>query len=228
MQFFKDISHIFFPNICLTCEATLANNEQVICTYCIYDLPTTNFTKTKSDVIIKIFYGRITLENATSLLYFKKKSLVQTLIHSLKYQNKEEVGKFLGEWLGEEMKQSNSYNTIDFIVPVPLHIERFKSRGYNQLTEFGLALSSALKTNFNASNLLKQTPNKTQTKKGRIDRIINSKELFYLNNIDTFENKHILLVDDIITTGATIEACCTELLKSKNIKISIAVMAITV
>jgi len=228
MQIIADIKHIFFPNICLSCDTVLINEEKTICSYCIHELPFTNYTLTNSLAISRLFYGRVSLEKATALLFFKKKGKVQHLIHNLKYKNNQEIGTFLGEWIGNEMKESGNYTNIDFIIPVPLHKKRFKSRGYNQLTKFGIAISNILNTTYNTDILLKKSFNKTQTKKGRLDRLRNIDELFYLKNKELFENKHILLLDDIITTGATIEACSLELLKIKNIKISLAVMAITV
>jgi len=228
MQIFKDITHIFFPNICMCCKNTLKNNEKIICSYCLHELPLTNYTLTNSNAVLKIFYGRIALENATALLYYHKKGIVQNLIHNLKYRNQQTIGSFIGKWLGTEMKESNQFTNIDYIVPIPLHKKRLKERGYNQVTTFGKVLAKILDVSYIENVIIRKSANKTQTHKGRFDRWKNVTELFYLTNLSFFENKHILLIDDIITTGATIEACYNELIKTKNIKISIAVMAITV
>jgi len=135
MQFFKDITHIFFPNICSCCDNVLTSNEITVCTQCIYDLPLTNYTLENSDFVKKVFYGRIQLEQATALFLYQKKGIVQNLIHNLKYRGHQEIGIFIGKWLGQEMKKSNNYEDIDYIIPVPLHKKRFKERGYNQLTQ---------------------------------------------------------------------------------------------
>ena len=228
MQFFKDITHIFFPNICSCCDNVLTSNEITVCTQCIYDLPLTNYTLENSDFVKKVFYGRIQLEQATALFLYQKKGIVQNLIHNLKYRGHQEIGIFIGKWLGQEMKKSNNYEDIDYIIPVPLHKKRFKERGYNQLTQFGKQLSKELEIKYLENILVRKTTSRTQTKKIRTERWKNVIELFYLVDLSIFENKHILLIDDIITTGATLESCSTELLKTKNLKISIAVMAITV
>ncbi len=227
MHIFKGISQIFFPNICFCCENVLTNQEKVICTYCLHNLPVTNYTLTKDTSVLKVFYGRVAIENATALLFYQKKGIVQNLIHHLKYRNQQKIGTFIGNWLGAEMKESNQFNEIDYIIPVPLHSKRLKERGYNQVTKFGKQLADVLEVPYLENVLSRKKANKTQTNKGRMDRWNNVIELFYLENVLLFENKHILLIDDIITTGATIEACCNELNKTKNIKVSIAVMAIS-
>lgn len=228
MQFFKDITRIFFPNVCMCCENGLTNSENTICTYCLHELPLTNYTLTNSNAVLKIFYGRITLEKATALLYYHKKGIVQNLIHNLKYGNQQSIGEFIGNWLGTEMKESNQFTNIDYIVPIPLHKNRLKERGYNQVTTFGKTLAKILDVSYIENVIIRKSANKTQTHKGRFDRWKNVTELFYITNVSFFENKHILLIDDIITTGATIESCYNELIKTKNIRISVAVMAITV
>ncbi len=227
MRILKDILHIFLPNICLGCETVLTQNETSICTICYNKLPLTNFTINNDDAVLKIFHGRIALQNATALFHYHKKSLVQNLIYNLKYQNHESIGYLFGNWLAMDMITSNMYSNIDYIIPVPLHKKRFKKRGYNQVSKFGEQLANILKTNYLPNILIRKTATKTQTKKIRFDRWNNVSEIFYLTDTLLLENKHILLIDDIITTGATIEACCDALLKSKNLKISIAVMAIS-
>lgn len=228
MRIFKDINHIFFPNICMCCENVLTNNEKTICTYCLHELPLTNYTLTNSDVVLKIFYGRIALVKATALFYYHKKGIVQNLIHNLKYRNQQNIGNFIGDWLGTEMKESNQFVNIDYIVPIPLHKNRLKERGYNQVTMFGETLAKILEVPYIENVIIRKSANNTQTHKGRFDRWKNTTELFYITDLSFFENKHILLIDDIITTGATIESCYNELEKINNCRISVAVMAITV
>lgn len=227
MKILKDIFTIFFPEVCLSCNEYLATNESVICLNCRHDLPLTNFSFEENNLIEKSFYGRIPLENATSLFYFFKKGNVQRLIHELKYNKQQQVGTFIGNWLGEQLVESNRFSTIDCIIPVPLHPKKLKKRGYNQVTTFGESLAKKLAIPFYSTILIRVSSTNTQTKKLRFDRWKNVQELFHVQNNFTLENKHILLIDDVITTGATLEACYDALNKTKNLKISIACMAYT-
>jgi len=227
MRFFTEILNLFFPEVCLSCENVLTHNEKLVCSNCLTDLPLTNYLLNDNNNVTKIFYGRIKIEHATALMFYQKKGISQELIHKLKYKGYEQIGTFFGDWLGSELKKVGSFNDIDVIIPVPLHKNRLKSRGYNQVTKFGERLSFHLNKPFIENILIRTNANKTQTKKSRIDRIKNVKELFYLTDTSFFEGKHILLIDDIITTGATLESCVNELLQTKNIKVSLAVMAIT-
>jgi len=227
MQFLKDILNLFFPEICLVCKNMLSTNENIICLECRHDLPETNFTNQSNNAVEKMFTGRIPIKHATSLFFFYKKGKIQEVIHQLKYRNHQEIGTLFGDWLAEEIKTSNRFNQIDCIVPVPIHSKKLKKRGYNQLTKFGLSLSKVLDVPFLDQELTKKDTTETQTHKGRIDRWENVKILFELQNTSTFKDKHILLIDDVITTGATLEACSNQILQCKNTKISIAVIAYT-
>lgn len=227
MRFLSDILGVFYPTICLSCNVVLTNQEEILCTQCLYDLPLTNFIQTNNTTVEKIFYGRIKIEQAIALLFYHKGGITQKLIHQLKYKGHEEIGVFIGDWLGNEIQKYHFFNDVDFIIPVPLHKNRLKKRGYNQVSKFGKRLEFHMNTPFVEDVLIRTTNSETQTKKTRFDRWKNVNELFFLSDCELFKNKHILLIDDIITTGATIESCVNELLKAKNIKISIAVMAFT-
>lgn len=227
MQFFKDIFYLFFPEVCLACKYQLLKNEYVICTSCRHGFPQTNFTSESNNLLEKQFYGRVMIKEATALFYFHKKGGIQQLIHELKYKNHQEIGTILGNWLGEDLLKSERFKNLDFIISVPLHAKKRKKRGYNQLTKFGESLSGILQIPYIENKLLKIVTTDTQTHKGRFERWKNVRDLFELNDISFFENKHILLIDDVVTTGATLEACSNQLLKSKNTTISIAVMAYT-
>ncbi|MEX1381867.1 ComF family protein [Lutibacter sp.] len=227
MNFLKDIFTIFYPDICLCCKDQLTTNEQLICIDCRHDLPVTNFTNEADNIVEKIFYGRVPVQEATSLLYFLKKGKVQELMHQLKYKSQQKVGTFIGDWLGEIILNSKRFKTIDCIIPVPLHKTKQHLRGYNQVSTFGKSLSQKLEIPFYEDILLKTSATKTQTKKLRLDRWKNSEHQFILQKTNTLKNKHILLIDDIITTGATLEACINAFETNKNIKISIATMAYT-
>lgn len=174
-----------------------------------------------------MMYGRVKLEEATALLHFSKKGIVQQLMHNLKYRGHEVVGEFLGEWLGEELKNSEAYKSIDVVVPVPLHKSRQKQRGYNQVDKFGRALAIVLDADYNAKTLIKTSAGKTQVFKDRLKRSSGIEANFTISEKESLKGRHILLVDDIITTGATIEACANALFEIEGLKLSLATMAIT-
>ena len=222
-----NLLNLFFPKVCLGCNTYLVDNESYICTNCRHELPLTNFHLDNNDALVNVFYGRVKLEHATALMHFSKKGIVQQLMHNLKYRGHQEVGLFLGEWLGEELKTIGAYQQIDVVVPVPLHSSKLRQRGYNQVTKFGEELAKALEIEFNSKVLQKTMATKTQVFKGRILRTSGSNATFNLSENQTLKGKHILLVDDIITTGATIESCVNALLTIEGVKISVAAMAIT-
>lgn len=227
MSFLKNVFDIFFPKVCLSCNTILATNEQTLCLNCRHDLPLTNFSFETNNLVEKSFYGKYPIKNGTALFYFYKQGTVQKLIHNLKYKKQQQVGIFVGNWLGEEMLESKRFQNIDYIIPVPLHKNKLIKRGYNQVTTFGKSLSKKLNVPFNDQILMRVSSTKTQTKKIRLDRWKNVQELFYVPEPDKTSNKHILLIDDVITTGATLEACCNAFKNSHEIKISIACMAYT-
>lgn len=222
-----NLLNLFFPKVCLGCQNHLTDNELHICTTCRHQLPLTNFHFEKSNAVHKMMYGRIKLEEATALLHFSKKGIVQQLMHNLKYRGHEVVGEFLGEWLGEALKNSEAYKAVDVVVPVPLHKSRQKQRGYNQVDKFGKALAMALDADFNSSTLIKVSATKTQVFKDRLKRSSAIEANFTISEKEFLKHKHILLVDDIITTGATIEACANALFEIEGLKLSLATMAIT-
>lgn len=227
MHFLKNFFYLFYPKICANCNEQLLQNEKAICTFCRHDLPLTNFTSYTENKVSKIFYGSVTIEKAYSLLFFRKKGITKNLIHELKYKGNEEIGVFFGNWLGEMLAQNKEFSTVDFIIPVPIHSKRKKIRGYNQVTKFGKCLSTHLDIPFIESVLVRKSSTKTQTLKARFERFKDSETKFSLRDTDVFNNKHILIIDDIITTGATLEACAIALLKTPGIKISILTMAYT-
>lgn len=222
----KNLLNLFFPKVCYACNNLLADRETYICTECRHNLPVTNYHFNNDNTVKKVLYGRVKIEHATALLRFHKKGMVQQLMHGLKYRGYEEIGEFLGKWLGNELKNIEEYKNIDVIVPVPLHKKKLKKRGYNQVEKFGREIANALDIPYIDTVLNKTTLTQTQVFKKRIARWSNDDEVFNTTNLDSLANKHILLVDDIITTGATVEACANELLKGHNIKLSLATMAI--
>jgi ComF family protein len=222
----KNLLNLFFPKLCYACQSFLNDNEQHICTQCRHELPLTNFNNLENNAVEKLFYGRVPIKQATALLWFKKKSIVQQLLHNLKYKSHEDIGLFLGEWLGEELSEKKTYQSIEVVVPVPLHKLRQRKRGYNQVHTFAKAIADKLQVECNTSVLQKTKATETQVFKDRLKRWNDDNTIFSVSNTNDFKGKHILLVDDVITTGATIEACANALLKIEGIKISVATMAI--
>ena len=223
---FKAIIDLFFPKVCYACHEVLNDHEQDICTDCRNNLPVTNFHFNGDNNVLKVFYARVKVENGTALFRFEKKGLVQQLIHSLKYKGQESIGVFLGDWLGGELKTVKEYSEIDMVIPVPLHKNKLKKRGYNQVAKFAQHIATALNAQYVDNVLLKVTNTQSQVLKNRFARWTNNEELFTLQNTSAIANKHILLVDDLITTGATMEACINVLNQAENVKISVASMAI--
>lgn len=218
---------MFFPKVCEACANYLADNEQIICTLCRHELPLTNFHFNNDDSVKKVLYGRAQLELATSLLYFTKKGIVQQLMHNLKYRGHEYIGEFLGAWLGDELKELEGYRTVDLVIPVPLHKTKLRRRGFNQVEKFGKQIAMALNAEYRDDILLKQFATRTQVFKNRLGRFDDSEAQFFIVNYEELENAHILIVDDIITTGATLERCIKAFDLVHKLKISVATMAIT-
>jgi len=223
----KNLLNLFFPKVCLACNTYLGDNENYICTSCRHQLPLTNIHLENSDTVKNVLFGRVKLVESTALLHFSKKGIVQQLMHNLKYRGHEEVGLFLGKWLGEELKTIEAYSGIDVVVPVPLHRSKLRTRGYNQVTKFGQEIAKALNAEFNDRILLKGEATNTQVFKDRLLRTSAKTSVFMITENQTLKGKHILLVDDIITTGATVESCANALLNIEGVKISVATMAIT-
>ena len=222
---FKSIINLFFPKVCSGCNSFLLTNENVICTHCRHDIPLTNLHLIADNDAFKKFYGRIPVLHASTLFYFHKKGIVQQLIHNLKYKGHEEIGTILGEWYAEDLKTIDLFHSVDQIIPVPLHPRKLKERGYNQVTAFGKALSSSLNVEYNHSILVRNIYSKTQSKKNLLGRTEGIETIFDVSFTDSDHNKHFLLIDDVITTGSTLEACSRALLKIPGARISIVCMA---
>ena len=222
---FESIINLFFPKVCSGCSSFLLSNENVICTVCRHDIPLTNHHLNPENDAFKKFYGRIPVIHTSALFYFHKKGIVQELIHNLKYKGHEEIGTILGEWYAEDLKNIDLLQSVDEIIPVPLHSKKLKERGYNQITTFGKALSSSLNLTYNDSLLIRNVYSKTQSKKNLLGRTEGIETIFDVSFTKENHNKHFLLIDDVITTGATLEACSRALLKIPGAKISIVCMA---
>ncbi len=227
MQYLKDIFYLFYPNLCVNCNVNLLQSEKHLCISCSNELPIIKDNAHVNVTLLAVFYGKVIVKNVRCFMYYQKHGITQKIIHELKYKNQPEIGAFIANWFGNQLKESGVFKNVDYILPVPLHKKKLKKRGYNQLTKFGKTLSDILNIEYKEEILIKSSIAKTQTFKHRFERFSDSKTKFKLTDFKVFENKHILLIDDVITTGATLVACCNELLKVKNITISIATMAYT-
>lgn len=222
---FADFIHLFYPNLCMVCHNDLTEGESVICTSCLYHIPRTKYWYDPENPVAKIFWGRVLVENACSFFFFSKGSKYRKLLHHLKYNGKRDVGVVLGKEFGRELSKVNFYSGIDFIVPVPLHPKRLKQRGYNQAEEIAKGLHESMRIPLLTDNLIRSGYTETQTRKTRAERINNVSKAFQLSNPEDFKGKHILIVDDVVTTGATLEECAAIVLEAEDVKVSIATLA---
>ncbi len=222
-----DIIGLLFPNLCNGCGLSLYTGEKVICAHCLYDLPYTDFHLYQQNKVAKQLWSRLPFEAAMAMLYFKKGTKVQNLIHNLKYNGKTEVGEKLGNLLGKKLMLSEYYKDVDYIIPVPLHQKKERVRGYNQSLCIAEGVSAVMQVPVNKMQLFRKKITETQTRKSRFTRYENMLSVFQVLNAAEIKNKHILLVDDVITTGATLEACGNALIGSGIKKLSIASLAFT-
>lgn len=221
----NDFISLIFPQVCASCGNSLYKNEQTLCTYCVYHLPKTNFHLNNDNPVAKIFWGRVDILSAGAFYGFNKGGRVQHIIHQLKYKGRKEVGFAVGKLYGYELKMCDSFKSVDTIIPVPLHPKKIKKRGYNQSEAFAEGLAASMEVPANVKTLFRAYESETQTKKSRFSRWQNVESIFQLKDIKSLEGKHVLLVDDVVTTGATLEACAQTLQQIPGIKISVATIA---
>lgn len=221
----NDFISLIYPQNCASCGNSLFKHEECLCTFCRYHLPKTNFHLQTGNPVEKLFWGRADIFSAAAYYAFGKGGKVQHLIHQLKYNGKKEIGFTVGKLYGYELKQSGKYESVDTIIPVPLHEKKKKKRGYNQSEYFAEGLSKSLNVAADTVSLLRVYESETQTKKSRFSRWQNVETIFQVVEPKKLENKHILLVDDVVTTGSTLEACALTLLQIPNVKVSVATIA---
>ncbi len=224
---FRSLINLFFPPVCCGCQTLLLSGERVLCTACRHEVPLTNFHNNPKNEALSKFYGKVPVDFAAALFFFQKKGIVQQLIHQLKYKGHEEIGTMIGFWYAEELRQTPQMQEIDCIVPVPLHKRKLRERGYNQVTSFGKALSEGLDIPYNERVLVRQVYSKTQTKKSLLKRTEVATAVFDIDFDEACNYNHFLLIDDVITTGSTLEACTRVLLKVPDAKVSIVCMAMS-
>ena len=219
-----DFINLFFPRICASCDDILLRNEHFLCTKCLYELPKTNFHNDPENEVAQMFWGRVLINHATAYLHFQKGGYVQKLLHKLKYKGQKEIGHELGKMIGLDLLHS-PFTSAEVIIPVPLHKSKLRKRGYNQSELIAKGIAEVTKNPVITNNLCKSNATPTQTRRHRYDRWLNVEKMFELKDPKSIANKHILLVDDVVTTGATLEACASVLLQAENVKISIVTLA---
>ena len=217
--------HLFYPHVCTGCGSDLLQENNLLCVRCINDLPHTNFAALANNQIEKYFWGRINLTAAYSQFYFSKEFLIQHLIHQLKYKGDTKIGFYLGEIMGKTLHNSNRFSSIDALVPLPLYAAKEHKRGYNQATVICNGMSSVMNIQVLNNAVIRQHATETQTRKHRTERWENVKSSFKVAKPGELSGKHLLLVDDVVTTGATLEACGNAILQAENVKLSIATLA---
>lgn len=215
---------LVFPHVCDGCGSDLLSEESQLCLRCLYAMPETNFEKLEGNPVEKMFWGRLSLVQATAQFYFTKESLMQRLMHQLKYRGNRELGLQLGRLMGIALKDSGRFEDIDTLIPLPLFPSKEKRRGFNQATILCNGMAEILSVPVLNNIIIRPQHTESQTKKGRVDRWKNIEGKFELVNNAGIQNKHLLLVDDVVTTGATLESCGNELLKAENVRLSIATL----
>jgi ComF family protein len=223
---FDNLIGLLYPKLCLACREELPPYGEIICLRCQLHLPKTGFHLQQDNAFAERFWGRIPIVSGAALYHFVKGGRVQELLHQLKYEGKREVGLQLGQWYGRQLLESPIFKKVDIIVPVPLHPRKERLRGYNQAAVFAQGLSETMEKPWLKDGLLRHVFTETQTHKSRAERLENVQEVFAVSNAKKLEGKHILLVDDVMTTGATLEACGAKLLAVPETKLSMATIAI--
>ena len=220
-----DLLWLVYPEICAACDKPLRTGEKCICTSCRFHLPKTEFHNEPENPMARHFWGKVKVEAAASYLHFTKGEKVQHLVHQLKYRSRQDIGVFIGELYGYDLKKSDVFSTVDVIVPVPLHPKKFRKRGYNQSACICEGLSRSMGVPFDVQSLLRTTATETQTRKHRFERYENVNRVFTLHHPEKFRDRHILLVDDVVTTGSTLVASAEALLDVPGTRVSIATIA---
>lgn len=221
----KSLLNLLFPDICAACSNSLVKGEETICLSCLHLLPETNYFKYKNNPIEKLFWGRAHIESASSFLFFNKGGKVQNLIHQLKYNSHKQVGFRLGQLMAIRFKEHKNFSVPDVVLPVPLHPSKQKKRGFNQCDPICEGISSVFKCDFYKGNLIRVIANPSQTKKSRYARWENVSGIFKVQYPGELQNKQVLLIDDVVTTGSTLQACVETLGKIPDIRIHVATLA---
>ncbi|MFA5815605.1 MAG: ComF family protein [Bacteroidales bacterium] len=220
-----DILSLLLPRTCPACRKPLKDWEECLCLVCLAQLPVTHFHLDPDNPLAEIFWGRVKLLQAVAWFYFRKGSVYQDALHKLKYNDRPDIGFSLGKQFGYELYQSSEFIKPDILVPVPLNPKKQRKRGYNQSEAIAKGLSTGLKIPLVNNVLTRPVATSTQTRKSRYERYLNVTGKFKISNPALLENRHVLLIDDVITTGATLEACAEELLAIPGVRVSVTALA---
>jgi ComF family protein len=223
-----DLLSLLFPRLCYACGNQLLRNEMLICTECHVLIPRTNYHLEEDNPVARLFWGRCKIEKAAAFSFYNRDSRIRHLIHNLKYKGIETIGFELGKIYGESLSKSDFLSGIDIIIPVPLHPAKKRIRGFNQSEIISDGISSATGIPVDRVSLSRITVTGTQTRRSRFERWVNVEGIFSVKNPTLLEGKHILLIDDVITTGSTLESCANELLKAEGVRVSVAALAVAV
>ena len=222
LAYLFDFASIFYPKFCDECGKTLIMREKCICSQCLASLAKTNFHTYKDNPLEMVFAGRVSIFRAAAFCFFRKENIMQNIIHKLKYKGNKEIGFYLGYLFGLKLIESEDFNSVDVIIPIPLHKKKQKKRGYNQSEYISRGIAKAMSKQIDTTSLIRIIDTSTQTRKSRYHRWENVSEIFKTTKQENLANKHILLVDDIVTTGATIESAAEQLLNISGTTISVA------
>lgn len=223
-----DFISLLFPRLCYACGNHLLRNENLICTECYVVIPRTNYHKLEDNPVAQLFWGRCMIEKAAAFSYYNKGSRIRNLIHYLKYKGVREIGYELGRIYGLSLKASGFTDDIDLIIPVPLHPAKKRIRGFNQSETISMGIADVAHLPLDVKSLARTIVSVTQTKRSRYERWTNVEGIFQVVDPLSISGKHILLVDDVITTGSTIESCTNALLKFEGVKVSVVALAFAV
>lgn len=225
MKWIDDLKELLFPRYCKVCRRRLAHNEQHLCVSCLLELPRTHYERTPNNLLMQHFMEWPEVVAATSYFYYDKEGRYSSLIHHLKYYDHPEVGTYLGRLAATELRASGFFEGIDLIIPVPLSKNKLRKRGYNQCDYIAQGISQIIGTDLHTHCIERTVNTDTQTRKSRSERWKNTEKIFQVTHANTLKGKHILLVDDVATTGATLHACTSAILKVPNVRISIFTLA---
>jgi len=227
-DFWDDFISLLFPRLCYGCGDHLLRNESLICTDCFVRIPRTGYHTQPENPVAQLFWGRCLIEKAAAFSYYNKGSRIRRLIHNLKYKSIQELGPEMGKIYGRSLKDSGFTDDIDLIIPVPLHKSKKRVRGFNQSELICEGLSEATGIPVDLISLARVSVSETQTRRSRYDRWTNVEGIFKVTDHERIIGRHILLVDDVITTGSTIESCTNELLKTEGVRVSVVALAYAV
>lgn len=225
MGFLSGFVNLFYPHLCPGCGDDSMSEKELICFQCRSELPYTQFHLNRGNKTESVFYGRVNIAYGMSLLYFSKSMVVQNLLHEIKYRGNQPLGIFLGRMMGRAIEEADCFGDIDYIVPLPLSEKKKKQRGYNQSELLCRGIAEITGKPVSTNHVVRAVHTSTQTRKHRRERWHNVEGIFELTDPASFENKHILLVDDVITTGATLESCAQTILQATTARVSIATLA---